>query len=562
MEVIMRKYLICIFVLLTMFCSSMSASKAVARQQAVTLVDGSHRTVRLMGDERFSFYASSLGELIIREGNTWRLATEEEQAAAKESLRKVKAMRSDEKISASRPFPHVGTPKALVILVDFSDQKFIYEKADFDRMFNSSDYDDTSGYHSYSSLAQYMNDCSFGQFRPEFDIVGPYTLNNTVAYYGKNSGGKDSNCSQLVTDACTAADGDVDFSEYDADNDGYADLVYIVYAGYGENWGGSADYLWPKSGVGSFGTFDGVSIYRYGINQELIGYEGLIDDDGKPILNGIGVLCHEFCHTLGMCDVYPTASWSDISLYDNQSMETWDLMDYGENNYNGYAPTPLTAWQRELLGWMTIETLSNPANVEMEPIDNGGKAYRIINDNDATGNEYYILESIPNGKGTGWYKRMRGNGLLITHVNYKESAFSNFTSPNNVQGSPRITILPADGILMSSYRMGLDKDDPLYISGIEYYADHAGDTYPGTSSVTAISEYKAYTGTVDKPITDITQDEWKISFKFMGGTYVDGIDRISDADGHSNSAAYNIAGQKVNGNYRGIIISNGKKILQ
>ncbi len=543
-------------------CGSASASKAVPRRIEVTLTDGSRRTVRLMGDEHFSFYASTQGELIIRQGDTWRLATEEEQTAARNGIRRAKAMRADGGTNAFRPFPHTGNPKALVIMVQFSDRKFTYGKADVDNMFNGSGYDDTSGYHNYSSLAQYMEDCSFGQYRPQFDVVGPYTLDNTTAYYGANSGGKDRNCAQMISEACAFADADVDFSDYDSDNDGYADLVYVIYAGYGENWGGSSDYLWPKSGIGSFGTYDGVKVYRYGISQELAGDDSLTDSNGNPVFNGIGVLCHEFCHTLGLCDIYPTVSWTDTSLYDNQSMEMWDLMDNGGNNYNGFAPTPLTAWQRERFGWMTIETLTAPADVDIEPIDYGGKAYRIVNDDDATGNEYYIVESIPNGVDTGWYRRMRGNGMLVTHVNYDETAFSNFNSPNNRQGEPRFTVLPADGILMSSYRIGLGETDPLNISFKEYYADLAGDTYPGTSAVTALTDYKTYTGTMDKPITDIVQDGWKVSFKFRGGAPVDGIDGTDVAEGQSSQPVYNLAGQRVNAAYRGIIISNGKKKVQ
>lgn len=558
----MKKTIICIALMLMTICHVAFASKAVTRRIDVTLTDGSKRTVVLMGDEHYSFYASTLGELIIREGNTWRLATEEEKTQATSSIRQVRARRANESIATDRPFPHVGTPKALVIMVEFSDRKFTFGKEDIDRMFNSTDYDDTSGYHNYSSLAQYMEDCSFGQYRPQFDIVGPYTLSNSVAYYGSNSGGKDRNFAEMITEACTMADPDVDFTDYDSDNDGYVDLVYIVYAGYGENWGGSSDYLWPKSGVRMLGEYDGVKVYRYGFNQELAGYEAFHDSEGKPYLNGIGVLAHEFCHTLGLCDIYPTASWTDVTSYDNQSMEMWDLMDNGENNYNGFAPTPLTAWQRELFGWMQTETLSDPTDVTLSPIQTGGKACKIVNDNDDSGNEYYILESIPNGNGTGWYKRMRGNGMLVTHVNYNASAFYNFTSPNNTAGSPRMTILPADGILKSSYRMKLNDDDPLYITYKDYYADMAGDTYPGTSAVKSITDYKAYTGIMDKPITDIEQTGWEVSFKFMGGAPVDAIDKVESADAQSSAPYYNLAGQRVNKNYKGIIINNGKKILQ
>ncbi len=531
--------------------------------------DGSTRVVSLRGDEHFSFFASSRGELVIRENDTWRLATEEEKTAATARLVEVNNQREElrkagERIIANNPFPCVGSPKALVILVSFSDRDFEYTAEEIEKLFNGTEYNEASGMHSYGSLVQYMDFCSGGLFHPEFDFAGPYQLNGTVKDYGYNAGGSDANVSQFVKDACAAADNDgVDFSQYDADGDGYVDLVYIVYAGFGENFGENPDYcLWPKSSVGNYGTYDGVQVNRYGINQELAGYDELTDSTtGKHYLNGIGVLAHEFCHTMGMFDAYPTVDWSDISWYDNQSMEIWSLMDYGENNYNGYYPTPLTAWERELFGWMTIDTIDEPANVTLMPLQDGGKAYRIVNDNDATGNEYYILESIPNGTGTGFYRYMRGNGMIVTHVNYDEKYFSNFANPNNVHGEPRLTIVPADGLLMSSYRNTLDDDDLLYITAQEYYADHAGDPYPGTTGTTSFTDYKAYTGTVDKPITDIEQDGWRIIFKFRGGAQEDGIEGAKADNTAANGIEYNLQGQKVNDNYRGIVIKNGKKVI-
>ncbi|MCD7714405.1 MAG: M6 family metalloprotease domain-containing protein [Prevotella sp.] len=568
------------------------ASKAMPSKQTVTLQDGTTRVISLRGDEHFSFFASSRGELIIRENNTWRLATNEEISAARLRLNEVKLARQGQSskakssaegygIIADKPFPCTGTPKALVILVSFSDRDFEYSADSIKALFNGEELNEDAGQNdTYGSLAQFMAFCSDSLFIPQFDFAGPYQLGNTVEYYGQNSGGSDAKTSEFIKDACTAADSDIDFSQYDSDGDGYVDLVYIVYAGFGENWGQNPDYLlWPKSGTGSYGTYDNVKVNRYGINQELAGYESLINDaTGKHYLNGIGVLAHEFCHTMGMFDVYPTADWEDISWFDNQSMEYWSLMDNGENNLNGYWPTPLNAFERELFGWLDIDTLTEAANITLAPLMDGGKAYKIINDNDTTGNEFYILESIPSGRGTAFYHGMRGNGMLVSHINYDANSFSNFGHPNNVQGEPRYTIIPADGIIMTSYRMTLDEDDSLYISSSEYNADHAADTYPGTTETTEFTDYKAYTGTVDKPVTAIAQDGFAVSFKFCGGIEDEeenedenesedegetenGIAAIA-AEALAGSAAFNLSGQRVSGNYRGIIVSNGKKILR
>lgn len=555
----MKKIFFVFIAIMVLVASDAFASKAVTRPRQVTLQDGRQITVSLYGDEHFSYWASSTGELIIREGNLWRVATEMEIQAAEQSYRRA-ANRSGESIIANRPFPHMGNPKALVILVSFADVDFTYPVEKIDALFNSTEYVSSAGI-SYSSLAQYMNDCSDGQFRPEFDVVGPYKLSKEVGYYGKNvDGNKDINVYELINESCTLADPDVDFSQYDSNGDGYADLVYLYYAGYGENWGGSESYLWPKSGNGHYGSFDNVIVSRYGINNELIGDETFFDADGNPYFGGIGVLTHEFCHTLGLPDVYPYAKWDDVTMYDNQSMEYWDVMDAGEYNYNGYYPTPLTAFERELFGWIEIETLSEPANVEMKPLQDGGKAYRIVNDNDETGKEYYILEAMPSGKNTGWYRRMRGDGLLVTHINYDANLFSNFGHPNDVHGSPRWTIIPADGMLATSYRTSRKEDDPYYMTSTAFYAELAGDTYPGTSNVTELTDYKAYTGEVEKPITEISQDGFNISFKFMGG--LSGIKTIDSANDAYCNTMFNLQGQKVGDDYKGIVIRGGKKVLR
>ena len=45
------------------------------------------------------------------------------------------------------------------------------------------------------------------------------------------------------------------------------------------------------------------------------------------MINGIGLFCHEFSHTMGLPDFYPLTAEAQI---DNQGMEYWDLMDGGE----------------------------------------------------------------------------------------------------------------------------------------------------------------------------------------------------------------------------------------
>lgn len=502
------------------------ASKAITTPFQVTLQDGRTVMARFHGDENFSFYTTTSGELLIFENNTWRIATEADKcqmALKKNAMAKRKA---NEKITATRPFPHTGTPKALVIMVDFANQKFTYTRDDFDKLLNGKGYKDanaTNKYQGYGSAAQYFEDCSNGKFRPQFDVVGPFHLQKKYEVYGKGN----DDIASFIPDACSIANSTVNFADYDSDGDGYVDLVYIIYAGYSASYGESKNpnAIWPKSGLSNYGKYDGKQVYRYGINNELAFYPDVWKDMGveekgfKPYLTGIGIFLHEMSHTMGLPDFYPTVDWSDITKYDNQSLEEWDLMDGGENTYNGFYPTPYSAWERELLGWTDkMDTLKEASNVTLKSMTAGGKGLRVMNDSDPTGNEYYILENIKNGTGTGWYEKMPGNGMLVTHVNYDPNRFSNFSNPNNTYGSPRITILPANGILYSTYHCTKDFGTEYYISSSDLRKSWKGNTYPGSTGVTSLTDWKAYTGTMSKDITNIVQQtNGDITFAFMGG---------------------------------------------
>ena len=84
---------------------------------------------------------------------------------------------------------------------------------------------------------------------------------------------------------------------------------------------------------------------------------------------------------MGLPDIYPTV---DAARINNQAMEDWDVMDGGEYlGYNiGCYPAEYTPWEREIMGWMKVDTLKEAGQVSLQTIQNGGKAYKIFNDND------------------------------------------------------------------------------------------------------------------------------------------------------------------------------------
>ena len=588
--------------------------------------DGTTITVRAYGDEDLSYFLASDGTLLYQEGTNFYIAgvkadgtlystgvlahepsmrTIKEISAIKaqnakafynsmETQAKANKVRREPMTPDNSLLPSLGKHKIPVILVEFSDVEFSVEnpKATFDKYLNGKELfnkeTDPEMGQNYASVAKYFKDMSFGKFEPEFEVYGPVNLGKPLATYGAGYSSEE-NMGLLLTDACTAVDDEVDFTQYDSNDDGNIDLIYIIYAGFSQSIAGnSTDCIHPKSGYLSLAkSFDGMDVKRYGVNNELNGTPA--DQANGPIINGIGLFCHEFSHCMGLPDLYPK-SGSIAEACINQNMDYWSLMDAGEYTANGYRPTAYTAWERERLGWMEIGTLTGPSNVELKSLDEGGAAFRIYNDKDETGHEYYIVENVQNN---GWNKNLFGNGLMVTHVDYLSSQFSlGGCKVNNTGGHPRMHVMAADGMFVPEYFLGSTIEDS-YITFLkehnadlvaksggqvfsieDYKAEAAGDLFPGTSNATSLTDdsqpMKAWTyngETMGKPITDITNDTEKgiVSFKFMGGGEpVDGINEVT-VNKTTDSRVYSISGtymgNDINSLPKGIYIRNGKKVI-
>ena len=588
--------------------------------------DGTTITVRAYGDEDLSYFLASDGTLLYQEGTNFYIAgvkadgtlystgvlahepsmrTIKEISAIKaqnakafynsmETQAKANKVRREPMTPDNSLLPSLGKHKIPVILVEFSDVEFSVEnpKATFDKYLNGKELfnkeTDPEMGQNYASVAKYFKDMSFGKFEPEFEVYGPVNLGKPLATYGAGYSSEE-NMGLLLTDACTAVDDEVDFTQYDSNDDGNIDLIYIIYAGFSQSIAGnSTDCIHPKSGYLSLAkSFDGMDVKRYGVNNELNGTP--TDQANGPIINGIGLFCHEFSHCMGLPDLYPK-SGSIAEACINQNMDYWSLMDAGEYTANGYRPTAYTAWERERLGWMEIGTLTGPSNVELKSLDEGGAAFRIYNDKDETGHEYYIVENVQNN---GWNKNLFGNGLMVTHVDYLSSQFSlGGCKVNNTGGHPRMHVMAADGMFVPEYFLGSTIEDS-YITFLkehnadlvakyggqvfsieDYKAEAAGDLFPGTSNATSLTDdsqpMKAWTyngETMGKPITDITNDTEKgiVSFKFMGGGEpVDGINEVTvnkTTDSHVYSISGTYMGNDINSLPKGIYIRNGKKVI-
>ena len=587
-----------------MLCSLTSwAAKAESIPVQVRQADGTVTTVILRGDEHINWYTTLDGVLLVQgEDNNYYIGQVErsgkliatkqlahEAISRSQAERNLIAKQDKEKFFAyvnkiaeesenaydKTPltrgpiidtgyngvpyFPHAGSPKALVILAEFQDTTFTIQdtKTVFTNYLMNEDHFTEKHYgqnQNYKGVRGYFKDCSYGKFTPTFNVVGPVKLPKEQTYYGAGS----DNIKALIEDACSAVDGMVNFADYDANNDGIVDLVYVIYAGHSANIGGNKTTdIWPKSGTVTISKkLDGKSIRRYGVSNELAGLENKTKD--KETINGIGLFCHEFSHTLGLPDIY--AYNTDAENQDNQGMEFWDIMDGGTGIRGGRVPASYLAWEREVMGWMNIDELKNDITINnLKSIDNGGKAYKIVNPKNS--NEYIVLQSIQKGPwNQGWGDGTYGKGLFAYRISYPSGKVNVFDYPNNVKGKPRVIPIPADGKILAAANAG----GKLNV----YTAQLNGDLYPYNGN-NKTNNFKMYDGTIlNKSIFDIVENDAAryVSFKFKNhettGIQLPSIIERSTSDNRIYTLDGRYVGTDISVLPHGIYIQNNKKFVK
>ena len=334
----------------------------------------------------------------------------------------------------SDPFPSKGQQKGLVILVEFSDVKFKIEnpKDYYEKMLNGEDFTD---YLSTGSAKQYFLENSNGQFDISFDVIGPIILDKPSTYYGENNyWGEDIRPYEMIVDACDILykEQRVNFADYDKNNDGQIDNVYVFYAGYGEADGGGLNTIWPHSwemtDAGVHKEYDNLKLNHYACSNELQYYS-----DGTIMPDGIGTFCHEFCHVMGLPDFYSTIGGGAFTP------ENWTLLDSGSYNNMSRTPPFLSAYERFVFGWLTPLDINSVEMINLQPIGDSNEAYIIHTDKQ---NEYFILE---NRQQKDWDKYLPHHGMLVWHIDFNQRVWDN----NTVNVNPRhqyIDLVEADGI--------------------------------------------------------------------------------------------------------------------
>ena len=470
--------------LLSVLCALMiatSASWAVPAYrgwQTRTQPDGTTITIRQVGDEFYHYWETEDGKIAAEQPDGTFVVTDADLPTAEQ----VQARRLASKRYVKRALMVGAATKperALFILVSFSNLSF---KATSATYYKSKLGDATEG---AMSMYNYLKQQSNGAYAPPVDVFGPVTLSSTYATYGANdSNGDDTNPAQMIADACSALDSQIDFSQYDSNSDGVVDNVYVLYAGKGEADGGAANTIWPHQwtlqAAGITLRLDGKYIRSYACSAELNG-------SGKCAM---GTPLHEFGHVIGLPDYYDT-EYKSTNYTESRTPGDWSIMDQGSYNNDGNTPPNYSIFDKYYLGWLTPKFLAKDAIDNVTLTTAYGDGYQITGGTlrvayTNTNTVYYI----ENRQKSGWDAYLPGHGMVVWQVKYNATNWNN-NNLNNTGGSPRYTVLSASG-------------DPKNIG-------RTTDPFPGTGTV------KTWTPFTGCALTDITESAGNISFKYNGG---------------------------------------------
>ncbi len=505
-----------IAVLSVMVCSAW-AVPARRGEIVKTQPDGTQIVVYQYGDEHFHWMTNEKGEWLKMDVDGFYRVTEALSAEQIEAKRMAAPSRA-----AQVATPLNIAPRGLVILVNFQDVAFETDKAEMDSMLTGKNYTRDYSYFyrgkkqsitSKGSAWQYFYDSSNGHYDPQFDVIGPVTVSKNMAYYGKNVNDFDAAPWTMVKEACQLVDDSVDFKQYDNNNDGYVDFVYVIYAGYGEADGGDKNTIWPHSywllEAGITCKLDGKYVDLYACGNEM--------DSRTNYHTGIGTFCHEFSHVLGLPDLYETTGYGT-----HKTIGAWSILDYGPYNNDGNTPPAYSAYEQFFMGWLMPRLIVDAENVELEELQASNSALLISSSdqhnligNDPKPTTFYLLE---NRQQVGWDEYLPGHGLMLTKVQYDYNKWTNNTV-NNSSNRMGVDLIEADGKKPSSSSNG--------------YTGKAGDLFPAGAT--------EYLGITNHSIEDVSEQDGIIYFKYRGGIATS-TEQVQTEE--TIVAIYNILGQK------------------
>lgn len=288
--------------------------------------------------------------------------------------------------------PSIGTPKILVIPIAFTDAKAPANMvSDLEKAFFG-----TSSETGWESLRSYYYKSSYGLLDISGTVLDPYNTGKSTTYYEnlyrqylndleayenyETDVYPDSVEYEIIKEVLEYYDNQIDYNDYDFNNDGYIDSIYLVYVNeYEESddsfwWAYTNEYL-----TDDYEYYDDVEADFY----VFMSYEFLFDElSGKTVKYNAETIIHETGHLLGLDDYYDY----DSSAGPDGGIGGGDMMDYNVGDHNGYS--------KLILGWIDPYIVDGETTtITLGNFSQTGDLVCIFKDYNGTFfDEYYIID--------------------------------------------------------------------------------------------------------------------------------------------------------------------------
>lgn len=286
--------------------------------------------------------------------------------------------------------PSKGDIHALVIPVQFvNDTITDVQMENLRKAFNGTETDT-----GWESVKSYYDKSSYGNLKLTFDIQEIYHAQHASSYYAsyKSTGYYEGQSYPITGDtiileeALNHYQSKLDLTDYDTNNDGCIDAVYLIYSAPVDY--DNADFYWAYV-TWYYGStqYDGLDAYYY-----LFASFGFMDEStprdeisGYNKIDGLKVnadtYIHETGHLLGLDDYYDYDERSGC----NEGLGGADMMDYNVGDHGVYSKT--------MLGWLSPTVVNQTKTVTLQPSVSNASAILIpLNFDNSYFSEYLLID--------------------------------------------------------------------------------------------------------------------------------------------------------------------------
>lgn len=305
--------------------------------------------------------------------------------------------------------------ETVTILMQFPDNRadtIRHSPARFDSMLYSVGVYNGQQYRA-GSLNDFFLENSYGRYDVRGGIAGNrwfMSQYNYSRYYDGNymlsTGG------QLARENVQQVDQVIDFRQYDLNQDGHIEAMFMVHAGADGADNGNVNCCWSHAiPYFNYTTNDGVIIDGVTNVPEF----AMVTPARETTLCCIAVMCHELGHLVGLPDLYASnrRQWG---------IGYWGLMSYGAWGAGGntpWSPSHMEAWSKVTAGFVTpIVVTTNLYNVRLPAVQDTPVIYKVWRNGRNTDTCFYL----ENRQKKGFDSPLPGAGLAIWHIDPYYSA--------------------------------------------------------------------------------------------------------------------------------------------